>query len=78
MRRWKKPSTRPALPCDRKKSYNTYEQAVAMAIRRVEEGSAEYLRAYQCQIPACRRFHLTSQRRDDQRYPAFVAGEDAE
>jgi hypothetical protein len=73
MRRWKKPIRRDPLPCDRKKSYPTYEDAVRVALILVEAGNAERLTAYRCTIPQCRKYHLSSQENRTGRFPSFEA-----
>jgi hypothetical protein len=71
--RWRKPVVRDPLPCDRKKNYPTYEEAVRIAIVLVEEGVAKFLTAYRCTDPRCRKFHLSSQPNRTGRFPGFEA-----
>lgn len=60
-------------PCDRKKSYATYAQAVAMAVIRTGSSreTPELLTPYYCQY--CGQHHLSSQANRSGRFPAITA-----
>jgi hypothetical protein len=73
--RWHKKIRRDPLPCDRKKSYSTYEDAVRVAILLLEGDKAEHLTAYRCPNPKCNRFHLSKEVNRSGRFPGFIATE---
>lgn len=70
---WRAANPHAPFPCAEKRRYNSYEQAVAMAVIRTQSDhdTPEALKVYRC--PHCRKYHLTKNVESERQWPAIRA-----